>query len=151
MVLRSDLRIEAQESFDVGRVRVNVEQDGRLVGDADVKVVGSGDGRIQSGRTDLRGIFVADGVVGRATVLVRVGEGFAFHRGDAIHQPGRMPRPSPAQGRQQEQEVQSAGKEFRVWDNNLQLNDQNRRRQIQWLDREVLDRQQKGVEVFRAK
>jgi hypothetical protein len=62
-----------------------------------------------------------------------------------------MPAPPRPSRQPQQQEGEAAGKEFEVWGNNFQLNDQNRRRQIQWLDREVLDRQQKGVEVFRAK
>ena len=40
-------------------------------------------GRFKSGETDLRGVFVADGLRGKATVIAKAGEArYAFHRGE---------------------------------------------------------------------
>ena len=156
LVLRSGLTIDAEESLGAGRVRVNVKRPGGLVGGAEVKVVGSADGRIRGGETDLRGIFVADDVVGRATVLVRVGDAFAFFRGEGVHQPSRMPSPSPQRGAVQTlQEAAPAQKDvtrtFNAWENNLNLNVDNRARQSVWLEEQVLKNPQRGVQVQRAK
>lgn len=155
LVLRTDLEIDAQESLDIGRVRVNVKRGGAFVPGAQVKVVGSGDGELRGGATDPRGIFVADGLVGRATVIAQVGDAFAFHRGSGVHQPQRfVPAPQPQadpQGGGGGDGQQRKGKSFEGWENNLQLNGVNRARQVEWLKNEVLDKQQRGVEVYRAK
>lgn len=156
LVLRSGLTIDAEENLGAGRVRVNVRRPGGFVGAAEVKVVGSADGRIRGGETDLRGIFVADDVVGRATVLVRVGDAFAFFRGEGIHQPGRMPSPPSPQRSQQIQRdagpaQKGATRAFNAWENNLNLNVDNRARQSDWLEQQVLMNPQRGVQVQRAK
>lgn len=152
LVLRSDLEIDAQESLDVGRVRVNVKRDGVFVADAHVKVVGSGDGELRAGATDPRGIFVADGLVGRATVIAQLGDAFAFFRGSGVHQPARYqpPPPKPSAGGDHQAETKQ-GRSFDAWENNLRMNNDNRAKQVQWLKNEVLDKQQRGVEVYRAK
>ena len=80
LLLRSDLKIEVQELDLESRIRVNVKRDGKYLPKALVKVVGEHDGKIRSGKTDLRGIFVADDLQGRATVLVKHGEDYAFYR-----------------------------------------------------------------------
>lgn len=149
LVLVSDLRIEAHEQPDVGRVRVHVRRGDAWAADAHVKVVGSGDDRIQSGDTDPRGIFVAADVVGKATVIARLGDGFAFHRGTEVHQPGRVE--AAKRGVPAPQQQRSPGKEFDAWENNLQLNEGNRRRQVDWLREQVLEKEQKGVEVQRTR
>ena len=84
MLLRSNLDIQVQEDSISGRVRVNVldRRSGRYVSKAHVKVVGSGDGRIQSGFTDMRGIFTAEGISGRAAVIVKKDDQYAFFSGD---------------------------------------------------------------------
>ncbi|MGA1607584.1 MAG: alpha-2-macroglobulin family protein [Planctomycetota bacterium] len=156
LVLRSGLTIDAEENLGAGRVRVNVRRPGGLVGAAEVKVVGSADGQIRSGETDLRGIFVADDVVGRATVLVRVGEAFAFFRGEGVHQPSRMPQQdNQLRFQQMEQDAGPAQKDatraFNAWENNLNLNLDNRARQSDWLEQQVLKNPQRGVQVQRAK
>ena len=49
--------------------------------DVDVKVIGSGNEDFVSGQTDLRGVFVADGIRGGATVIAQAGPGrYAFYR-----------------------------------------------------------------------
>ncbi len=152
MVLRANLKIEAQEFLDVGRLRVNVKDDKGYVGDAYVKVIGSGDQRFRSGNTDLRGIFVAENLVGQATVIVKKGDQYAFFRGKGINQPPRY-RP-PAQTRRpagKPKAPRRQGQDFKAWGNNFLYNDQNRTKQIQWLQREVMNKQQKGVEGYRTK
>ncbi len=152
MVLRSNLSIEAQEAFAAGRIRVNVKRDGAFVGNAHVKVVGSGDQRLRSGDTDLRGIYVGDSLIGKATVIVKSGDEYAFFRGEGVHRPERYrpaPMKKPAAPKQQLQE--KGIKQFDAFDNNVRQNLGNRRRQIEWLKNEVLEKQQRGVEVYRTK
>ncbi|MHC4514041.1 MAG: tetratricopeptide repeat protein, partial [Planctomycetota bacterium] len=152
MVLRTNLKIEAQEFLDVGRLRVNVKDDKGYVGAAHVKVIGSGDQKFRSGDTDLRGIFVAENLVGQATVIVRKGDEYAFFRGKGINQERRY-RP-PVQTRRPARKPKATrkrGQAFKAWGNNFQFNDQNRSKQIQWLQQEVMNKQQKGVEVYRTK
>lgn len=156
MVLRSDLKVDVQESFDTGRVRVNVKQADSFVGDAHVKVVGSGDQQVRSGDTDLRGISVADGVVGQATVLVQKGEQFAFHRGTGVHQPqsyrgpaDMVPANKPA--RDPRGTPNKDGRKFDALEQQNLLNTGNRSRQVEWLNDNVGRKQQQGVEVFRTK
>jgi hypothetical protein len=50
-----------------------------------VKVIGSADTEFRSGETDLRGLFIADNVHGKATVIAREGESrYAFFRGETL-------------------------------------------------------------------
>jgi tetratricopeptide (TPR) repeat protein len=83
MALIADLDLEVQEDTTSGRVRVNVKdkETGEFLKNVYVKVIGSRQSVFQSGYTDLRGIYVADGVEGSSTVIAeREGE-YAFHRG----------------------------------------------------------------------
>ena len=84
LVLITPLEIEVQEGTVSGRVRVNVRDTvaGKYQSKVHVKAVGSAAGRFISGETDLRGIFIADGLRGTATVIARDDENrYAFHRG----------------------------------------------------------------------
>ncbi len=68
----------------LGRVRVTVRdaRTGDLLPKVEVKVIGSLDHRFVTGRTDLRGVFVAEGVNGEITALAKAGANrFAFYRG----------------------------------------------------------------------
>ena len=83
LVLISPLALQVAEDPS-GRVRVQVfdETSGTFVRDAEVKVIGSNNAEFQSGETDPRGLFVADGLQGSATVIARHGtRDYAFHRG----------------------------------------------------------------------
>ncbi|GAB4151488.1 MAG: hypothetical protein Fur0037_20230 [Planctomycetota bacterium] len=154
MVLCSDLRIETQESTDIGRVRVNVKQKDAFLASAHVKVIGSGDRSFRSGETDLRGIYVADGLVGLVTVIVKKGDQYAFYRGTEVHQP-QVYRPvhqaPPGQEQQQDKRVLKGARKFDALEQNLNWNGLNRARQIDWLKNQVLENVQKGVEVQRTK
>ena len=85
MVLITPLKIEAQEDSASGRVRANVldTAKGGARPEVHVKVIGSADPDFKSGETDLRGLFIADKVRGKSTVIAREGESrYAFFRGD---------------------------------------------------------------------
>lgn len=86
LVLSSDLELEVREDPVAGTLRVQAFErsariEPRFATGVDVRVVGSGDGAIRSGRTDRRGLFSAVGITGRPTVVARLGEHYAFHRG----------------------------------------------------------------------
>ena len=86
LILITPLEIEVQEGTVSGRVRVNVRDAvaGKYQPKVHVKAVGSAAGHFISGETDLRGIFIADGLRGTATVIARDAENrYAFHRGTA--------------------------------------------------------------------
>jgi len=84
LVLITPLEIQVQEDRTSGRVRVNVlnTESDRYASDVHVKVIGSENERFTSGETDLRGIFIADGINGTPTVIARDRSNrYAFYRG----------------------------------------------------------------------
>jgi len=153
MVLWSDLRLEAQEQFDVGRIRINCKLGEAFLADAHVKIGSVGVRKMQSGSTDLRGVMSGDSLVGPATVIVQKGDQYAFYRGTGVHQPHRfVPATRPqAGGPGQQQLRKNKNLRFEAFQNNLEQNKGNRSRQIEWLEKNVLNKQQKGVEVYRTK
>jgi len=85
MVVVSPLKLEIQEQAESGRVRATVRNVARekYVANADVKVIGTRNDDFVSGKTDLRGIFVADGIQGRSMVIAQAADGgYAFFRGE---------------------------------------------------------------------
>jgi hypothetical protein len=100
MVLVTPLKLEVQEDKVSGRVRVNVmdEKTGAYQKNVHVKVIGSANPDFMSGQTDLRGVFIADGVRGTATVIARGEDGqFAFYRGkEALGKPPERAGGQPA-------------------------------------------------------
>jgi hypothetical protein len=86
MILVTPLKIEVQEDVASGRVRANVldTAKGGYRPEVHVKAIGSADTEFRSGETDLRGLFIADNIRGKSTVIAREGESrYAFFRGDA--------------------------------------------------------------------
>lgn len=84
LVLVSDLKLEVQEDSRSGRVRATVREGekNKYVRDVYVKIIGSWNSEFSSGETDLRGVFVADAIRGRSTVIARAGDSrYAFYRG----------------------------------------------------------------------
>ena len=84
LILVTPLEIEVQEDTVSGRVRVNVRDAvvGNYLPKVHVKAVASADGRFRSGETDLRGVFVADGMRGKSTIIARDQiNRYAFYRG----------------------------------------------------------------------
>ena len=65
-----------------------------------VKAIGSSDDEFQSGDTDLRGIFVAEGLNGTATVIARQDGRYAFYRGTATLGTPPVPNAPAQQGKE---------------------------------------------------
>jgi tetratricopeptide (TPR) repeat protein len=94
LVLVSPLTVEVQEDAPAGRVRVTVKNvlDEDYVADAHAKVIGSRNNEFVSGQADLRGVFVAEGIQGKSTVIAQVEDDrYAFFRG----QTELGPQPAP--------------------------------------------------------
>ena len=113
MVLITPLKIEVQEDSASGRVRANVLDTlkGGYRPDVHVKAIGSADTEFRSGETDLRGLFVADNVHGKATVIAREGESrYAFFRGETwLGAPLNAPAAPPRQAGPQGQRIEFQG------------------------------------------
>ncbi len=94
LVLVSPLGVEVQEDAPSGQVRATVKDvvRGACVADVHAKVIGSRNEDFVSGQTDLRGIFVAQGILGKSTVIAQLDSGrYAFYRG----QTDLGPQPQP--------------------------------------------------------
>jgi tetratricopeptide (TPR) repeat protein len=148
IVLVSPLEMEVLEGdapsgggAHLGRVRITV-RDARtkeFLPKVQVKVIGSDNNQFISGETDLRGIFVAEGVRGLVTAVSRKGDAqYAFYRGsNYVGQPAAAAPPRAAEGKNQEPSAaQSAeGMPNQALDANLkQQNADNFTRQIRRLE-----------------
>jgi hypothetical protein len=83
LALVTPLAVEVQADAVSGRVRTTVKDRvaDKYLRDIDVKVIGSSNEDFVSGQTDLRGVFVADGIRGGTTVIAQAGPGrYAFYR-----------------------------------------------------------------------
>ncbi len=84
IALVSPLELDVLEEPEAGRIRVTVRdtETGDLLPDVQVRVIGSGNNQFFSGETDLRGVFVAEGVTGQVTAVARrETDQYAFYRG----------------------------------------------------------------------
>lgn len=85
LVLVSDVEIDVREDFVQGRLRIQAatRSRGEYLRDVDVRVIGSANANFVAGKTDPRGLFVADGIAGASTVIARSKDGhYAFFRGE---------------------------------------------------------------------
>jgi len=147
LVLVSDLEIDVREDPGAGRLRVQASRagGGAYLRGVDVRVVGSQSSDIVKGKTDPRGLFVASGVLGRATVIARLeGEQYAFFRGSA--QLGEVPQQQ--EGIELYEAQQLDGQQY--LQNVLELNDKARAGRQQRLEEEI-QRERKGVQVKQVK
>ncbi len=100
LVLVTPLAVEVQEDTASGRVRTTVKNalKDAYVSDVHVKVIGSRNPDFVSGQTDLRGVFVADGIEGTSTVIAQAdGARYAFFRGKIdLGPPPAQPAPAAA-------------------------------------------------------
>jgi hypothetical protein len=99
LVLVTPLAVEVQEEASSGRVRTTVKDahKDQYVRDARVKVIGSRNADFVSGATDLRGVFVADGIRGDSTVIAQIDPSrYAFFRGKTDLGPA-PPQPAAAE------------------------------------------------------
>jgi uncharacterized protein YfaS (alpha-2-macroglobulin family)/tetratricopeptide (TPR) repeat protein len=126
------------------RITVRDAQSKELLPKVQIKVVGSAMTQFVSGETDLRGVFVANGVQGVVTAVARKDAGnYAFYRGVNFRQPV-PPVPlnmngTPAQGGQGQQ---GQGRPQTLDDNLKSQNNANTLRQIQRLQQRY--QQQEG-------
>jgi hypothetical protein len=140
------LKIEVQEDVATGRVRANVINaiEGGYKANVHVKAIGSKDTQFRSGETDLRGIFIADNLRGKGTVIAREGETrYAFYRGEKW-----LGAPEAAQHKGGQRKMkQSISPSY---DSNLQMQNKS----IQNLNYQNFDRlrrgKQKGVQIKAA-
>ena len=106
LVLITPLGMEIQEEGPSGRLRATVKNVvlDKFVADVHVKAIGSANADFISGETDLRGVFVADGITGQSTVIARLENNrYAFYRGkNWLGQP-----PAPQEQAPQQQAVQA--------------------------------------------
>jgi hypothetical protein len=102
MILVTPLKLEIQETPSAGALRVNVRDTANegYRANVHVKAIGSSDNEFQSGDTDLRGIFVAEGLNGTATVIARQDGRYAFYRGTAVLGTTPQPNQEPQQGKE---------------------------------------------------
>jgi len=150
LVLVTPLAVEVQEDVASGRVRTTVKDltDDRYLDDVHVKVIGSRNDDFISGETDLRGVFVADGIQGTSTVIALAEDSrYAFFRGET---PLAVPpaEKAPAAGQQPEQQ-RKAGKAAASLKQQLleglqRSNYENQKSQVEELQR-VYDSEQQGV------
>jgi uncharacterized protein YfaS (alpha-2-macroglobulin family)/TolA-binding protein len=143
IILVTPLEIEVLEEPAAGRARVSI-RDARtkdFLSKVQVKVIGSDNPQFISGETDLRGVFVAEGVRGTVTAVARRGSAdYAFYRGTTyIGQPAQPPANQPAEGQpQQGQQAPSAPANSQALDANLrEQNMSNSVRQIERLQRRL--------------
>ncbi len=148
IVLVTPLEIEVLEESDSGRVRVVVRDAATkdLVPKVQVKVIGTENPTFFSGQTDLRGVYVAEGVQGQVTAVARKGTGqYAFYRGKA-EVGGTSPKKPQAFKNRSKADIDNKAAES--LDNNLKM--QNSIYQNRQIDR-LQDRYQakpQGVNPF---
>lgn len=151
IVLVSPIEMLVQEEAGAGRVRVTV-RDARTkapLPKVQVKVIGTNNPAFFNGETDLRGVYVAEGVLGTVTAVARRDQAqYAFHRGTTFvgqpAAPAGAPSPeAPAQAPQPAEPNQS------LEGNIKSLNIDNQNRQMQRLQ-ERFNREERGVKVQEA-
>lgn len=155
IVLVSPLELQVYEEPDAGRVRVRVidARTGDPVPKTQVKVIGSANGQFLSGETDLRGVFVTEGVQGEVTAVARRGTNqYAFYRGTT-----RLGAPVPASngpggvpGQPGQPSSGATGGQQGLQDNLRSLNTSNQFRQLDRLQQRYNSAPSQGVQVDKA-
>ena len=139
IVLVSPLELEVLEEADAGRVRVTVRDAGTKdpVRKVSVKVIGTENPAFLSGETDLRGVFVAEGVRGQVTAVARRDAAqYAFYRGTTHVGTPSAPNAAPRGdvNRPAEPTSEAAGVDNDLGKNIKTLNFDNSMMQIQRLE-----------------
>lgn len=148
MVLITPLKIEIQETPAAGSLRVNVRDtvNNGYQAKVYVKAIGAQDNEFKSGDTDLRGIFVAEGLNGAATVIARQDGRYAFYRGTTHLGQAPVPNQPTPQKPVLRQQLQQ-GEYLR---NLNDFNDQIQFQNIQGWDTLRRGKGGKGVEIQKA-
>jgi uncharacterized protein YfaS (alpha-2-macroglobulin family)/tetratricopeptide (TPR) repeat protein len=105
LVLVTPLAVEVQEDVASGRVRTTVKDltAEKYLNEVHVKVIGSRNDDFVSGETDLRGVFIADGIQGTSTVIAQADPTlYAFFRGttELVPQPAAGKPAAAEQGKE---------------------------------------------------
>jgi tetratricopeptide (TPR) repeat protein len=154
LVLITQLELDVHSDPQSGRIRVQATStvDQRYLHEVDVRVIGSANNSFTSGETDPRGIFVADGVRGSATVIARHGQAhYAFYRGTQL-----LAQPSAPTRGQRAQTLMNDGFFFEQKESNAYFsNVMEMNRAIQGKRggnlQEMIQRDRKGVQVLSVK
>jgi alpha-2-macroglobulin len=157
LVLVTPLAVEVQEDAVSGRVRTTVKdvKADHYVNNVQVKVIGSDNNDFVAGDTDLRGIFVADGIRGRSTVIARVEPSrYAFFRGTTDlgpvpPPPAPVPYSAPAAAAANPAPQKPISKEGELLEN-LQMQNKGYQGQEQQNLKRIYDNRAKGVEIKAA-
>jgi hypothetical protein len=153
LVLVSPLKVEVQEDAPAGRVRVTVKNvlEDEYLADAHAKVIGSRNSEFISGQSDLRGVFVAEGVQGKSTVIAQVDDTrYAFFRGQTELGPPPAAPNAPAEQAPAQAKGKSLSNEKQLLE---QLEGGNREIQQQqklWLDNNYITPPSGGVKAQSA-
>lgn len=151
LVLITPLDIEVQEDPRSGRVRANViSKDGLRPAGVHVKAIGSNNNTFQSGDTDLRGVFVADDIKGKVTVIAKDEDSrYAFYRGELWLGGGAQQQQQDPGNAYQGQSLQLR-KQVDYQDNLRNMNNSIQQENLkQWYDQR--SNRQKGVQIQQAK
>ncbi len=139
LLLKSDLKLKVQQLPKQNRVRLNVKRKGLPIPGARIKIVRAESDEVLSGKTDLRGVFVGEGLQGGMSALVESKGQYAFYQSPIFSHPPYCPAgvgPKPK-------------REDLLRNNRLEL------RKLQERGGKSLDRlfrnQQQGVELGRTK
>ena len=127
IVLVSNLDMDVTEQAAGGLLRVTVRDasTGARLPDVQIKVIGSGNGEFVGGETDLRGVYLAQGLRGQAAVVARQGSGrYALYRGTT----GLGPVATP--GKDSHRRRSRSPGEFARQDELREQNQANQKRQI---------------------
>ncbi len=155
LVLITQLELDVHSDPQSGRMRVQATstEDQRYLREVDVRVIGSANNSFTSGETDPRGIFVADGVRGSATVIARHGEAhYAFHRGTELlaQEPAQPQRPQ-AQTRGQAENMIFEQQEGAAYFSNVMGMNRAIQGERGGKLQEMIQRDRKGVQVLSVK
>jgi hypothetical protein len=158
LVLVTPLVVEVQEESAAGRVRTTVKDvlTSRYANDVHVKVIGSSNSQFVSGSTDLRGVFVADGIAGTSTVIAQTAPSrYAFFRGETHLGPPPAARaqaanqPAVAAGEKPTEQRKSVTLKEQLLEGLQESNVKLQRRQVDQLQ-DMYKNVEKGVQASKA-
>lgn len=154
VVLVSPLKMEVTEEPAAGRVRIRVKDaaSGALLPKVNVRVIGSENPDFFSGETDLRGVYVAEGVRGQVTALARTdamerkdSPRYAFYRGSSYVGVPAAPAPPTDAAKPTDTPAQAAPMTL---EQNVQMqNSANQMRQIERLEQRYNAAPQGGADL----
>lgn len=155
IALVTPLELEVIEEGPSGRVRVQVRNatTGAPMPKVQVKVIGNQNAGFFSGETDLRGVYVAEGVLGQVTAVARLDDAehkdaprYAFYRGTTFV--GTPPVPAaPADPNAASDKPQEALQDQSLDENVKSLNTSNQMRQLERLQQRYNEQPSGGASV----